>query len=919
MKKLLYISFLLISSTLFAQKFSLDGIVKDQDSTSLEGATVYLQSISDSVPMSYGITNKKGEFSLQVNAEEDKKAIFNIAYLGYKPYTKEIDVPNGDQLNLGVITLENQVEELNEISVVGKAPPVVIKKDTIEYNADSFKTMPNDMVEDLLRKLPGVEIDMDGGITYNGIEVEAINVDGMEFFGDRRGDVALKNIPSNAVSKVQVTDYKTDTQKFTGEESDSGTKEINLKIKKGKNRAYFGDVNVGYGTDEKYQANANLFQLIEGKQLGVIMGTNNINMTRGFNSLPDATSSTGYIESDFIGANFAKGKWNETRINADYRYSAQNTDRAQKSYSENFLPDFNYITNSNSSSYNDSDSHNAGSELRFLIKPKNEASRKQVRVSNNTRFNASNNDAFSTTDRISEYENGDLVSKYFSTNSSSSSNYSINNDFNVASRLGGRRDFLVIGFNTNFDKQDSEGSNYSRNELESSAEDIIQDQVSTTNNSGSRIGFYGRWSKEILPDFRIIPGYNATVNTQVDEKSIYDFNEDTQEYDSFNDQISIDSRYVSTTVSPSLRLRYDHNDFRFEIGATHTNTFRKYTDNIIEARNFKNDFQYLTYNGRIRYRDEKGYKNISLDYRQNVDLPNVNQLQPIANVSNITNIVTGNPDLKPGVSHNIDFGYQNNLAANKISLSAGAEATFVNDKIINSTITDTDLIRYTTFENINGDYTFSGNAGISKSFLNKKTNYNISLRMNGDYRNIRSIQNAIKFTAKTNTLRPSLSFSYSYDKKIEISSSYSYGLTNTTYNTDAFNDNDFFVQNLRLESSVFFLKDAFFTNKLSYRYNSRVGDDFDGAAIFWNAGLGMTMFEKKATLTLVGYDILGKNNGFNRSVTETSIRDVENMILEQYFMVTFVYKFGKFAGQNMMDGRRDFRGGGRGGFRGRPR
>src|SRR5690606_4394677 len=139
----------------------------------------------DSIPISYGITNKNGEFSLQVNAGDDSKAIFNIAYLGYKPYKKDIDIPKENKLNLGIITLDDQVEELNVVSIIGKAPPILIKRDTIEYNADSFKTMPNDKVEDLLKKLPGVEIDLDGVITVNGIQVEAINVDGMSFFGEK--------------------------------------------------------------------------------------------------------------------------------------------------------------------------------------------------------------------------------------------------------------------------------------------------------------------------------------------------------------------------------------------------------------------------------------------------------------------------------------------------------------------------------------------------------------------------------------------------------------------------------------------------------------------------------------------------------------------------------------------------------------
>ena len=224
MNRLFLLSVLLFSTSIFAQKFTLEGIIKDQGSSVLEGATVYVQSIKDSIPISYGITNKNGEFSLQVNTETDSKAIFNIAYLGYKPYKQIINVPNGKELNMGFITLDDQVEELNVVSIIGRAPPILIKKDTIEYNAASFKTLPNDKAEDLLKKLPGIEIDLDGNITMNGIDVEAINVDGMRFFGEKKGDIALKNLPSNAISKVQVTDYKTNMQKFTGEESDSGTK-----------------------------------------------------------------------------------------------------------------------------------------------------------------------------------------------------------------------------------------------------------------------------------------------------------------------------------------------------------------------------------------------------------------------------------------------------------------------------------------------------------------------------------------------------------------------------------------------------------------------------------------------------------------------------------------------------------------------
>ncbi|MCB4808113.1 outer membrane beta-barrel protein [Tamlana sp. 62-3] len=899
MKKTLIFLVLSFSTTLFAQKFTLEGFVKDKDSLTLEAATVYLQSISDSIPIAYGITNRAGKFSLQVNTYNEAKAIFNIAYMGYKPYSKVINAPKGDALNLGTLVLEDQAEALTAVSIIAKAPPVVIKKDTIEYNADSFKSLPNDKAEDLLKKLPGVEIDADGLITVNGVEVEAINVDGMPFFGEKNGEIALKNLPSGVISKVQVTDFKTNLQKFTGEESDSGTKEINFKIKKGKNRAMFGDVKLGAGTDDKYQGNANVFQVIDGKQLGVIAGTNNINMSRGFNALPNTDTSTGYLESDFVGANFSKGKWNETRINSNYNYSAQDRETAQMSYRENFLPDLNYITESENRGYNESDSHKARADVQYIVDPKNKWSKNRFKISNETNFNTSNTISGSENASTSSYSDGALVSDYISRNNTEASSYNIQNNFDVTPSQGGGN-YFNIGVNTNFSKSNSDVNSYSENVLYNSNDTIIQNQEKYNEHKSSNINVNTILVKEVFNDFRIMPRYSATVHTSSTENFIYDFNEDSESYNDFNETLSTDSKYVTTTLRPSLKLRYDLNDIRFEIEGAHTTTYRDFKDALIEARNFKRDFKYVTFGGRIRYRDEKGYKRISLDYNQDVNLPSVSQLQPVEDVSNITHIRVGNPDLAPQVDHNLRFRYQNNIAFHNINVSGDARAEFTKDKIINSTITNSDLNKYTTYTNLNGDYNLRGNASVSKSYFNKKINFNLNGSVMASFDNSLSLQNGLKFTAQTTTIRPRVSVNCLYNEIIDLSTSYSYSTVKSIYDTDSFNDNSYFIQNLQFNSSIFFIKDVLFvTNKVSYRYNSRVGDEYDADAVFWNAGLGAELWKNKATVTFVGYDVLGKNNGYRRTVTDTYIQDVENRILEQYFMLNFTYKFGSFAGQRM--------------------
>ncbi len=912
MKNLLSLVLLCVSTTLFAQRFTIEGTIKSQEKVALEGATVFVQSIKDSVVIAYGITNKSGKFSFRVIVEgDDNKISFNASFLGYKPYQKIIDIPTGNSLKLGDVIVEDIVEELEEVAIIAKAPPIRIKKDTIEYNAGSFKTLPNDKAEDLLKKLPGVQIDNDGNITVNGIQVQAINVNGKRFFGEASGDIALKNLPSDIISKIQVTDYKTDLQKFTGEESDSGTKEINLKIKKGRNNSTFGDFNGGYGTDKKYQANANLFKLIEGKQLGVIGGANNINMSRGFNALPNANTSTGHIQSDFLGANFSKGKWDETQVNSNYRYSSQTSKGAQTQFRENFLPDLNYLTSGESGSTSDSDSHNANLDLRFIIPSKKKGSQNRTQIANEIKFDNSNSDSYSFNNTTSEYSDGTLVNDYNSISRSESSNYSLDNSFRVASRLGETRDFFGVRINTNFDKSDSDSEKQSTNILYLDNTEVIQNQVSHADNSGGNINVNLFLRKQFLENFRILPNYSASISYNNNKMDVFDFNETADGYTDFNIDLSSDSKYVTTTVKPSLKLRYQLNDIRFEVEGAYTNTYRKYDDKLIVDRNFKTDFQYLTYSGRVRYRNESGNKSFDLRYRQNVNLPSMNQLQPIADVSDITHIKTGNPLLEPAVNHSISMDYRNNLSLHNINVSGNARASFINDKITNTTITDNDLIKTTTYTNINGDYSLSGSGAISKSFFSKKTNINIDLRINGSYNNTISLQNDVKFTLKRTAITPSIKFKYAYDKKVDFSVSYSYMNNKNTYDTDIFNNNAFFTQNLRFDNSVYIFKSAFFTNKIAYSYNSRVGDEFDGDSVFWNAGIGTGLWDNKGTLTLVGYDILGLNNGFRRSVTETYIQDVNNIILEQYFMLTFQYKFGRFpTNEQRARGRgRGFRGG----------
>ncbi|WP_435314909.1 carboxypeptidase-like regulatory domain-containing protein, partial [Cellulophaga fucicola] len=241
MKLFLSLVLMLTALTSFSQdkqkQFNISGVlITADDNKPLESATVYLQRVKDSSLVTYTITDQKGEFTLEGKTYDTTLSMF-ISYIGYKTYAKVIPVDR-KKVNLGQINLEVDENLLDEIVVMATAP-VTVKKDTLEFNVNSFKTKKDANVEDLLKKLPGVEVDETGKITVNGKDVSNIFVNGKPFFGDDP-TITTRNLTKDIIEKVQITDTKTKSEAFTGEESESDNKTINLTIKEDKNKGVFG-------------------------------------------------------------------------------------------------------------------------------------------------------------------------------------------------------------------------------------------------------------------------------------------------------------------------------------------------------------------------------------------------------------------------------------------------------------------------------------------------------------------------------------------------------------------------------------------------------------------------------------------------------------------------------------------------------
>ncbi|HEY1010981.1 MAG TPA: carboxypeptidase-like regulatory domain-containing protein, partial [Daejeonella sp.] len=263
----------LIGAQLFAQDGRLNGkVVSSKNNEPIAYAAVLLTGETDSTKRTGALTSTTGEFSLK--DLQAGRYLLQISFLGYKSILRPVQIAAGS-IDLGLLKLEEEALSLNEVTISAEQLAVKVRKDTIEYNADSFKTQPNAVVEDLLKKLPGVEVDRDGNILVAGQKVTRLTVDGKDFFGTDP-KTATKNLPADAIAKVQVVDSKTLEAKATGVDDGQREKVLNLTIKEDKKRGWFGNANASGGTTDRYNGYLSANHFNKNLQFAVLGMSNNI-------------------------------------------------------------------------------------------------------------------------------------------------------------------------------------------------------------------------------------------------------------------------------------------------------------------------------------------------------------------------------------------------------------------------------------------------------------------------------------------------------------------------------------------------------------------------------------------------------------------------------------------------------------------
>lgn len=897
-------------------KISVSGLVKDESGQPVEAVVIKLLAQKDSSMVAGGVTGENGRFKLSKINQGNYKITFS--YLGYKTISKSVKFSVQDSVvSLGTILLEPVNIELKEAVVVGKVPDIITKEDTIEYNAGSFKTQPNAVVEDLLKKLPGVEVDKDGKIKAQGKEIKKILLDGKEFFSDDP-KVASKNLPVNIVEKLQVIDRKSDEARFSGVDDGENETIINLTVKKGMKQGWFGHATAGAGTNERYEFNGMLNRLVDETQISLLGGTNNTgnmgsgdmgaSMFSGSSRRFGGGGGNGTTTSTTTGANFNMGKTDRLRFGGDIRYGYSNNNVWQKSEQQNFLKDS--ISYDNSEKTYNTKSHNVNMNFRLhweidtltvleFMPAFGYNKSKMYNNSTSATLGGHFNEDESLRDSINS---GEMLS------SSDAHGYNFSGRLSMSHRFRAKKGRqMTFSFNFSSNNNEEDGISFSRNRF------YVNDSISNINqkddnrNWGGSFGVRMTYVEPVFKNHSLTFAYNYNYNYSNADKMAYNIPVDGLGELELDSLYSNRFRNVFQSHRVSIGLRGNYPKFRYNIGFD-MNPSRSESKNLMDHERDvpgKMVFNYSPlFNSTFRISKQK---NLALEYRGRTRQPSVSQLQPVQNITNPLRISKGNPDLNPSYSNNFRLRYNSFEPEKQRGLMAFVNGSFTLNSIVNQTTYDDNTGVQTTMPvNVNGVWNVNGMVMYNMPFRNKKFRFNTMTNTSYNH-NIGFVNTGGKESERniSRTVNVYENFGLNYNSDlfdIGINGNYSYSLTDNSIQSRQGQQ----IMNFGggMDASVYIPGNVIVGTDLRYSGSTGYAAGYDRNQWMWNAQASWQFLKKKqATLTFRIYDILKQVSNISRTATGNYIQDVEYNTLSSYCMLYFSYRFNTMGKKQQRAGR----------------
>lgn len=917
-------------------RFQIQGITADTSSAPLGSATVMLLQRKDSSLVNFTRSNDKGTFSIRNVKRGDY--LLKISYVGFIPFQQDIIFSDKEVLDLGTLKMKAITKELFEVVIKTARAPLSIKGDTIEYNAASFKVPPGSTVEDLLRKLPGVQVDQDGNINAQGQQVQKVTVDGKRFFGNDP-KMATKNLPADAISKVQIFNDKSEQSKVTGVEDGKQEKTVNLELKDGFKKGGFGKITAGAGLDGNNNAGprgelkGNYNKFDDKNQFSIIGLTNNTNQTgMSWDDYQDFRGSSSFNQWNDNG-DFGFGGGGGIIISIggggddDGGISIPVGGGNGRGYSNNIAAGLNYNYNTKKIKTNASYYYNSNRQVLDAVRNretflqngtfKTAEESSQINFLGNHRLSFRHDQTLDSLNTIlftnnSRYNVGDTrlssLQELFKNSTFKSNETTINNGTNVnkietANTLIYRLKFkkkkgrsFAASASYNFTNNDGIADQNSVNLFYSATDptDVLRRVLDLTNNTGSTVSqikssllFVEPFAKRFFWESFL----NLSHRSDNVDRDVFDLAKDSgrrspvdslssyykNSYNYARVGSSIRYSFKGLNFSAGLAVQSFHIDGQFALGQTPTSFL-----------NINRTFTTWLPNASLNY-DLKNNRYLWSAYNVNVNQPSTRDLQPVIDNSNPLFIRQGNPDLLPSTNHNVNFGYNMFNPASFMNVNVNLFYSYnVNQVIYNQQVDPTTLITVTKPINISGGQNLGSYVGFG--FPLKKTKATMNLNFNPNFSKNLTPINGVMNQTNTNSYRfgtrldltPSDNFTLFVNANWSISDT-KYSI-NTTQNQQIVNQSYGGTMNIRLP------KDFFINSNFNYQIyvNERFG--FNQQVPVLNASIYKILGKaKKAEVRLSMYDAFNRNLGVSQFANQNYVSQERVQTLARYFMLSFTY------------------------------
>ncbi len=919
--------FLSFSAIVIAQKNgSIKGIAFDTTSKQpVSNSTITLMQKKDSSLISFTMTDNSGKFELSGIPNGEYRLL--ITHVNYYNIIQLFKIDDGHKnIDLGNVIMNDRSKVLSEVVVTSEAPPVTLVGDTIQYNAGSFKTQPNANVEDLLKKLPGVKVEKDGTVKAQGEKVEKVLVNGKEFFGDDP-KIATKNLPADAVDKVQVFDKLSDQAQLTGFDDGNSEKTINLKLKKDKKKGMFGKANAGGGTDGRYQGKFNINSFKGARQMSAIgMGNNTnaegfsfmdiLNFTGALNQLkngggnisisigPDdplagllGANNRGINTTFGDGVNYNNIIGNKTDFQSNYFYNRYNPEKTSNIQRQYFSPANLYKQNSYSDNLNNSHRLNLHADYQI-------DSFTSIKISPSLSYQATHNKISSN--YITSSQQGTQINDGSSDNISNNEGYNFNTNILFRKKFRRRGRTFSLNLLTSLNNNSGDGNlNSITNFYDQSGLFIRSDSIKQTNElEGSLSGYNARAVytepvfKKSLLEFSL--GKNNTKNTS--SKTTHDYNPNNGKYDLINNLLTNDFKNIYGYNTGGLRFRKQTRNYNYTAGVSwQQSQLEGKIAGINKDSVIKKTFTNFLPNARFKFYFSR-FKNILLNYNTSTNQPSVTQLQPVLDNSNPLYVKLGNPDLKQEFTHTLRLNASLVNPYRNRNLFAFFTLQQTQNKIVNYDRINNLGVDSVMPVNVNGVYNVNGtvSVGFPVHFLKGSLDISSNLLYYKDKQLLNDTTNkAFTNTINTLTLGPEIRLDMSPTEKLNLSLSTGISYSNSQYSIRTKGNSKYFNQEYSAEVDWQLPKGFYFATDFMYTVNGQHAEGFNARVPLWNASLSkLVLHFNRGEIKFSVKDILNQNIGISRSTNQNYIEDIRVNSLRRFFLLSFTYSLTKVGLNN---------------------